>query len=181
MTTKNPKSKIINAESKIEHSAGGCVYKKQDGNTLWLLGKHSGYHKWVLPKGLIEVWETPLQGAVREVEEELAVKATIIGDTPIHTIHYTFKSEPTKVKKTTRRVRTYQEEARFESITHKITTQKTVDFFLMEYVSGDPKNFSWEMEDGGWFKFQEAYKLLDFADEKQALKLAHATMHSHHG
>lgn len=176
----HPKSKIKNLESKIEHSAGGCVYKKQDGNTLWLLGKHSGYHKWVLPKGLIEVWETPSQAAVREVEEELTVKAFILGYSPIHTIHYTFKSEPIKVKKTTRRVRTYQEEQNFHAVTHKITTHKTVDFFLMKYVSGDASKHGWEMEASGWFAYSEALKLLDFPDEKKALKLAHATMHSHH-
>ena len=45
--------------SKREFSAGGVVFKKlsvlsSQFSVVFLLGKHSGYHKWVLPKGLIE-------------------------------------------------------------------------------------------------------------------------------
>ena len=52
------------------------VYKRlktQDSRLKigWLIGKHSGYHKWVLPKGLIEKGEKGYETAVREVQEEM--------------------------------------------------------------------------------------------------------------
>ena len=70
-------------QTRSEYSAGGCVYKQRTADSgqrtvKWLLGKHSGYHKWVLPKGLIENGETAEATALREVEEEMGVKAKIV-------------------------------------------------------------------------------------------------------
>ncbi len=57
-------------KSKREFSAGGVVFKGKK----WLVCKHSGYHKWVLPKGLVEEGESLQTTAVRGVEEEGGVK-----------------------------------------------------------------------------------------------------------
>ncbi len=65
--------------SKTEISAGGVVYRKIDGEYEVLISKHSGYHKWVLPKGLVEKGEKLEETAEREVEEEVGVKAKITG------------------------------------------------------------------------------------------------------
>jgi 8-oxo-dGTP pyrophosphatase MutT (NUDIX family) len=170
MKTQNSKTHT-QAES-TEHSAGGCVYKTSDNQTLWLIGKHSGYHKWVLPKGLIEPGETRDQTAVREIQEELGVTAKIIGNTPVHSINYSYQAVPKKNPSSTRRVKTYQEDENFNAKADKITIQKTVDFFLLEYVGGDPKYHGWEMEAAGWFDFSQALSLLAFPDEKVALTLA---------
>ena len=40
---------------RTEISAGGIVYKKQGNTVVWLIAKHSGYHKWGFPKGLVEI------------------------------------------------------------------------------------------------------------------------------
>ena len=69
--------------SKFERSSGAVVYRRKNSNFQFLLGKHSGYHKWVLPKGLIEKGEDPKITAFREVEEETGIKAKIIGTEPI--------------------------------------------------------------------------------------------------
>jgi 8-oxo-dGTP pyrophosphatase MutT (NUDIX family) len=59
----------------------------------YLLGKHSGYHKWVLPKGMIEAGETPEETAVREVKEEMGVEARIVRKEPLHLEVYTFMAD----------------------------------------------------------------------------------------
>ena len=168
-----------------ERSSGGAVYryqkplprrqaghiKVQKDDICWLLGKHSGYHKWVLPKGLIEQGESEQQTAVREVEEEMGVVARIVGDEPIHEDEYWFEADYSENSINSggpeRRVLAYQEGGGKQTSVHK-----RVVFYLMEYITGDVKNHSWEMEDAGWFSFEEAMKLLDFEGERTALKKA---------
>ena len=163
--------------TKLEHSAGGVVFKQKTANDKqpkihYLIGKHSGYHKWVLPKGLIEAGETALQTAVREVQEEMGITAKIVDPLPIHTDTYTYwadyKDDPTNVHSPVRRVKKYQEEGG-----HQIKVTKTVDFYLLEWLSGDPRNHGWEMETSGWFEYNEAMSKLAFTGEKQTLLLAH--------
>ncbi len=57
---------------KVE-SAGGVVFYQ---DRILLLKKKNGY--WVLPKGHIEAGETKKEAALREVEEESGVKASIL-------------------------------------------------------------------------------------------------------
>lgn len=171
-------------EVKSEYSAGGCVYRCDNGPIKWLLGKHSGYHKWVLPKGLIEAGETAMETAVREVKEEMGVEARVIGSGPIETIEYTYMAVPTNKDldlrfknedlsiKPERRSQTYQENTDFEKARGKVRVNKRVDFFLMEWVVGDPKDHDWEMEEARWFEFEEAIQKLDFEGERVALQKA---------
>jgi 8-oxo-dGTP pyrophosphatase MutT (NUDIX family) len=167
---------------KREFSAGGCVYKKEDGKVVWLVGKHSGYHKWVLPKGMIEPGEKGIETAVRETEEEMGVVARVVGEKPIHKDEYWFVAELKKKTKgedlgekpqPIRRVAVYQEEPSFETTEgEKVRVFKTVTFYLMEYVSGDPKEHDWEMADAGWFSYGQAMENLVFEGERQALEIA---------
>ena len=159
-----------------EKSAGGVVYRKsatsnQKPEVMWLLGKHSGYHKWVLPKGLIEQGERETETAMREVEEEMGVVARIVGDGPIHEEEYWFEADYSENSINSggpeRRVLAYQEGGGKQTRVHK-----KVVFYLMEYVTGDVANHSWEMEEAGWFSFEEAIALLDFEGEKKALQEA---------
>ena len=113
---------------------------------MWLVAKHSGYHKWVLPKGLVEPGEKLEQTAVREVEEEAGIKTKIIAKIP----------EPEKYIYTMNGVKIF----------------KVVTYFLMEYVSGDIKNHDFEMEEVEWLEFDEAKKRLDFSGAKAVLEKA---------
>lgn len=184
-----------------EFSAGGVVFKKLETQNSkfkikWLIGKHSGYHKWVLPKGLIEEGERGFETATREVEEEMGIKAKLISGKAIHTVKYYYWAEFKKEsgimnpanqagkqklrddneiisykqsdeKSPTRRVSKYQEEGG-----RKVRVFKVVSFYLMEYVSGDPKEHDWEMEEAGWFAFDEARDKLAFEGEREALEIA---------
>ncbi len=138
-----------------EHSAGGMVYrqkeegrrKKEEGKPVeWLICKHSGYHKWVLPKGIVEEGEDPKETAVREVEEETGVKAEI--------------------------VKKIMPEVRYKYMKRGILVDKKAEFYLMKYVSGNIKDHSWEMEDVKWAAGEEALKLLAFETERKVLRQA---------
>ena len=71
-----------------EVSAGGVVYRKLGDSCEFLIGKHSGYHKWVLPKGLVESGESYPETAEREVFEEVGVRAKVVDLTPLKTVEY---------------------------------------------------------------------------------------------
>ncbi len=47
-----------------------------------------------------------------------------------------------------------------------------VTYFLMKYISGDPKNHDWEVSEAGWYEPQDALKRLDFSQDKTLLKKA---------
>jgi len=154
---------------KEELSAGGVVYRPSDGK--YLLGKHSGYHKWVLPKGLIEREESGPEAAVREVEEEVGVKAKIVCKAPIKTIEYWYQADLDEKGETTRRVKKYQEDSAFAKATAdkgRVKVHKRVIFYLMELVEdgGEP---GWEMEERKWVSFAEARRSLAFETEREVL------------
>jgi len=155
---------------KREFSAGCVVFKRESksAEVKFLLGKHSGYHKWVLPKGLIEKGERGWQTAVRETEEEMGVKARLLDEKPLHQAKYVYiadyKSEQ-EIKGAKRRVMVYQEQGG-----NKVRVFKTVSFYLAEYQSGKPEDHGWEMSEAGWYSYDKAFKILAFKDEKLALQ-----------
>lgn len=128
-------------------SAGGIVYKKEGNNILWLITQHSQHKGWVFPKGLVgdhNTNESMETAALREVEEEGGVKAKIISKKPIIT-NYQYQWKGTLIK-------------------------KTVYYFLMEYLSGDPKNHDWEMMDAKFVKEKEVKKTLTYKSDKEAFE-----------
>ena len=134
--------KIIN-----QISAGGIVFKKYGNQTLWLITQHSQHKGWVFPKGLVgdkNTNESMEKAALREVEEEGGIKAKIVGNKPIET-HYQYRSGNDLIK-------------------------KTVYYFLMEFISGDPKNHDWEMMDSKFVTAADVIKTLDFKSDKQAFE-----------
>lgn len=148
---------------KQEISAGGVVYRKSDGK--FLIGKHSGYHKWVLPKGLVEKGESTMEAAVREVREEVGVEARIVDFAPLKTIEYYYFADLDTSGKTTRRVEKYSESGGVKTRIHK-----QVIFYLME-LEKDLGKEGWEMSERKWVTFEEGMKLLDFESEREVFKL----------
>ena len=49
---------------------------------------------------------------------------------------------------------------------------KVVTYFLMKYISGDPKDHDWEVSEAGWYTPEDALKQLSFSQDKQLLKKA---------
>jgi len=160
---------------KREFSAGGVVYKLTPQGPKFVLGQHSGYHKWVLPKGLIEPGETSQQTAIRETEEEVGVKTELALAKPIHQTQYFYLADlksSSEEPQSTRRVKQYQEQGG-----QKTKVFKSVSFYLLKYLSGNPaKDHGWEMNQAGWFSYDQALAKLSFTTEKQALTMAQAKL-----
>ncbi|MBI2641562.1 NUDIX domain-containing protein [Candidatus Roizmanbacteria bacterium] len=132
-----------------EVSAGGIVFKKVQEKILWLIVQHSQHKGWVFPKGLIgdkKENEPMEEAALREVGEEGGVKAKIIVklSKPVSYM-YRFKD---------------------------MLIRKTVYYFLMEYISGDPKNHDWEVSDAKFLREEEIQKTLSFKSDKEAFEQA---------
>ena len=134
--------KIVN-----QTSAGGIVYKTVDNKKLWLITQHSQHKGWVFPKGLVgdtDSNESMETAALREVEEEGGIKAKIISDKSIKT-NYEYRWQGDLIK-------------------------KTVYYFLMEYISGDPKNHDWEMMDAKFVSGDEVKKTLTYKSDQEAFE-----------
>ncbi len=137
---------------KKETSAGGIVYKKfEDPNSKfqvqWLVTQHSQHKGWVFPKGLIgdiHADEKMEEAALREVEEEGGVKARIVNPTPIK-VSYSYEWNEMQI-------------------------DKTVYYYLMEYVSGDPKNHDWEMCDAQFMSEDNVLNILTYPSDKEAFE-----------
>lgn len=134
--------KIVN-----QVSAGGIVFKKEKEKILWLIAQHSQHKGWVFPKGLVgdkDSNESMEKAALREVEEEGGVRAKIVYLKPVKTF-YQYRWQDQLIK-------------------------KTVYYFLMEYISGDPKNHDWEMADAKFTTEDEVKKTLTYPSDKQAFE-----------
>lgn len=134
-------------KAKKETSAGGIVFKKEGKKILWLITQHSQHKGWVFPKGLVgdHTKDEPMEeAALREVEEEGGVKAKIINTKPV-IVSYKYKWANNLI-------------------------DKTVYYFLMEYVSGDPKNHDWEMMDAKFVKEEEVKTTLTYKSDKEAFE-----------
>ena len=131
---------------KREFSAGGIVFDKT-GQVLLIrvpsIDKTKMY--WEFPKGHIDEGESSQAAALREIEEETGIKAKIVDKIGDSKYVFPFKDE-------------------------KIF--KVVIFFLMEYVSGEPKPMEGEIEEVRWVLPAEALKLLSFPADKKLLDKA---------
>lgn len=135
---------------KKEISAGGIVFRRVQSlgskvSVQWLITQHSQHKGWVFPKGLVgdvKADEKMEDAALREVEEEGGVKTKIVNPTPVH-VFYSY-------------------------VWNDIQVDKTVYYYLMEYVSGDPKNHDWEMMDAKFVSGEDVKKILTYPSDKQA-------------
>jgi len=128
----------------FQTSAGGIVFKKIQ-KRFWLICRHSKHKGWVFPKGLVgdeNSTESNETAALREVEEEGGVKAKIISNKPIIT--------------------------NYQYVWKRNLIKKTVYYFLMEYISGDPKNHDWEISEAKFVTADIVKKILTYPSDKEA-------------
>ena len=127
-------------------SCGGVVIFR--GKILLLYKNYKNrYDGWVLPKGTVEDGEEYKETAIREVEEETKATASIIKY--IGKSQYSFNTPYNKVV-------------------------KDVHWYLMKAESYYSKPQKEEyFIDSGYYKYNEAYHLLKFSNEKQILEKAY--------
>lgn len=128
-------------------SAGGVVFRKRDGVVEIAVIRTKGNEKFQLPKGLLDKDESPEQAAVREVREETGLVAQSIGH--LGSISYTYSADYGSGLE---------------------TFDKTVDFFLMKFISGETSDHDDEVEEVRWINLLDAEASLLFDSEKKILK-----------
>lgn len=137
-------------KSRDEVSAGGVVVREGAEGPEVLICKAAGYHKWVLPKGLVDPGETHQQTALREVREEVGVEAEIVGELG-QPETYVYMARGTRVF-------------------------KTVHYYLMRYVSGRPEDHDYEIEEARWVRFDEGIEMMGFEGGREMLRRARAAL-----
>ncbi|HMS22254.1 MAG TPA: NUDIX domain-containing protein [Candidatus Levybacteria bacterium] len=129
----------------FEYSAGGVVFRVENGQILILVSQHSFHHGWVFPKGLIGD-KKHLQGedkketAVREVKEETGADGEIIAE--LKPVIYWYVMEEIKRK-------------------------KTVYYFIMRYAGGDITQHDHEMENVEWIPAENVLGRLTYKSDKK--------------
>ena len=136
-----------------DYSAGGVAYRMGGPDSPQVqiaLIATKGRRRWQLPKGTIEIGETPLAAAIREVAEETGVLTEHDGF--LQSITYTYYD-------------TYRKDP-------PIQVHKPVDVFLLRIVGGVLNDHCYEVDRVGWFSPEEALDTLTFAGELAEVRQA---------
>jgi 8-oxo-dGTP diphosphatase len=123
-----------------EFSCGGVVVRGSDCIVIVPTRRAAGGAPVLaLPKGHPEEGEAPADAALREVREEAGVVATVrekLGD-----VRYWYQRDGRRIA-------------------------KTVTFFLLDYVSGEPADHDHEVEHARWIGLSDAAASLTYKGER---------------
>jgi 8-oxo-dGTP pyrophosphatase MutT (NUDIX family) len=138
---------MARARARHEISAGGVVFRLEDGQPRFLLIRDS-YSNWGFPKGHLERDEPAQSAAVREVQEETGLDDVETRGS-IETIDWYFRFRGRLI--------------------HKVC-----HFFLMESASDQTNPQRAEgITACRWVSYEEAAELISYANARQVLKRAH--------
>src|SRR3989304_8699921 len=121
-------------------SAGGIVIKQNEDGSRILVTQHSKHKGWDFPKGHREIYESEEQTALREVEEEVGVRAEIIEK--VGQTQYFYYEEGERVL-------------------------KTVVFYLMKYLGEGEATTAEEVSAKIWLPIDKVEERLTFKDTKE--------------
>jgi len=136
----------------VEISAGAVIYRKENGENVFLLLRYpainhrSGADYWDYVKGHVEKGEEELETITREAEEETGLRDLEFIDGFSHSMEYFF---------------VYQGQKVFKSVTFRLATTKSKEIVLSD-----------EHNDFAWLPYEEAYAALSFENAKHVLKKA---------
>lgn len=126
-----------------EKSCGAVVYRKYHGNTEILLIKHVNSGHWSFPKGHVEVGETEVETAKREIMEETSIEA-LIDSTFRETVSYSPKKDVQK------------------EVVYFIAKAKNTNFVLQKS----------EVSEAKWVDINYAYNILTYDNDKNIVNKA---------
>jgi 8-oxo-dGTP pyrophosphatase MutT (NUDIX family) len=137
---------MARGKAREETSAGGIVYRLDDGRVLYLLIRDS-YKNWGFPKGHLEPAEAAEAAALREVSEETGIQdLTLRGAIDTIDWHFRFRGR----------------------LIHKVC-----HFFLMETAE---RETSPQRAEGitacRWSEFDEADAMISYANARDILRRA---------
>ena len=135
--------------TKLQFSAGGVAFRKQDGRIDVALISVGADNRWQLPKGLVDKGESTEDAAIREVREEAGIDTEIV--TRIDKVEYWYF---------------------WKENGQRIRYHKFVYFYLLRYKSGDVCDHDHEVNDARWVNIDDAIKMLAFANEKKIMEKA---------
>ncbi len=136
-----------------EISAGGVVYRRVEGEFEIAIAEQRDRitHRTTtrLPKGKIDPGESAADAAVREVAEEIGLRARVVA--ALGSVEYDYAEDSDRVS-------------------------KEVHYFLMEWVPGESLELDGEMDRTYWCAVDEAEKKLTFETEQRAIAWARAQL-----
>jgi 8-oxo-dGTP pyrophosphatase MutT (NUDIX family) len=131
---------------RIETSAGGVVYRRDNGVAHFLLIRDP-YENWGLPKGHVESGESVEETARREVQEETGIQTLDVLE-PLGTIDWFFREGPDLI-------------------------HKYCHFFLMETdTARTVPQLDEGITDCIWLPFEEALETLTYDNARTVLEMA---------
>ena len=147
----NDSSNDKNIRTLEQVSAGGVVFRINKGTAEIVIVRIVPEMRWQLPKGIIDPGETIEEAALREVREESGIVAELVS--PIETIEYWFVADRDG---------------------ERIKYHKFVQFFLMQYKSGDIADHDHEVDEARWVEIETALEMLEFKSERDVVTKAAA-------
>jgi len=140
-------------KERTETSSGGVVYRIVGGEAEVVIAEQRDRitHRTTtrLPKGKIDPGESAADAAVREVAEEIGLRARVIA--ALGSVEYDYAEDSDRVS-------------------------KEVHYFLMEWVPGESLKLDGEMDRTYWCAIDEAEAKLTFETEQRAIGWARAQL-----
>ena len=125
-----------------EVSYGGVVVR---GNDVIVIVPRGRRRVLGLPKGGAMAGESPEQTAAREVREETGITATV--SDRLGQVDYSYRRGGRRI-------------------------EKTVHFFLCQFVAGDTSDHDHEVDDARWMPLREAVRRLSYPGERAMIERA---------
>ena len=135
-------------------SAGGVIYRRNDGRVEVALAHRRRPSVWALPKGTPDSGETIEETALRETREETGLQVELVA--PVDAIRYFF-------------------------VHGSVRYHKTVHFYLMRPTGGDVSLHDHEFDEVRWVQLEEALSLLNYPTERAVLNAAAALIETLEG